>query len=229
LVGQRDAVALVRRGLDLGLGWILVVGPEGSGKTTFLRALAHRGAGRYLSAPAALAEPWGDERLLVDGLEAASPADAQILVEALGRVRKAVLAVRGSAPLPRLVVGSDSAGDLPIHATRDLLAACGEALPRQVAERIQLAASFEAPTPVELEEIARRLLVPRAPEVKLSEDLLAAIAEEASRSGRGAHELRALLDRIPAGSWSLRSAPGASSGTRAPRGGRPRGKGKSPP
>jgi len=55
LVGQREAVELVQRGLDLGMGWILVVGPEGSGKTAFLRALERRGAGRYLSTPAALA------------------------------------------------------------------------------------------------------------------------------------------------------------------------------
>ena len=111
-----------------------MVGPEGSGKTTFLRALEKRGAGRYLSSPAALAEPWGDERLLVDGLDGGSRLDDQVLVEALGRVRRAVIAVRG-APLPApLVAASD--GDLPIYPTRDLLAACQGALPSQVAERV---------------------------------------------------------------------------------------------
>jgi ClpX C4-type zinc finger protein len=216
LVGQKEAVDLVQRGLDLGLGWILVVGPEGSGKTAFLRALERRGAGRYLATPAALAEPWGDERLLVDGLDASSRGDQQILLDALGRVRRAVIAVRGSALPPPLVIGSD-AGELPVYATRDLLAACGEALPPAVAEKVQLAAPFRAPAAEELVEIARRLLVARASELDLSDDLVAALAAEAARSPRGAHELRALLDRIPAGSWSLRSAPAAAATRRRKR------------
>jgi len=144
----------------------------------------------------------------VDGLDAAARADAQILIDALGRVPRAVIAVRGAGLPPPLVIGSD-AGELPVCSTRDLLAACGEALPLAVAERIQLAAAFRAPSVEELEEIARRLLGARASELDLSEDLLAALAAEAARSPRGAHELKALLDRIPAGSWSLRSAPAA--------------------
>src|SRR4051812_39663994 len=136
LIGQREAAELVQRGIDLGMGWILVVGPEGSGKTAFLRALERRGAGRYLSTPAALAEPWGDERLLVDGLDAATRADAQTLADALGRVRRVVIAVRGAAlPAPLLI--NSEAGELPVHSTRDLIAACGDALPPAVAERIQ--------------------------------------------------------------------------------------------
>src|SRR4051812_31245262 len=118
LVGQREAAELVQRGIDLGMGWILVVGPEGSGKTAFLRALERRGAGRYLSTPAALAEPWGDERLLVDGLDAASRGDAQTLADAMGRVRRAVIAVRGSTLPAPLLIGSD-AGELPVYSTRD--------------------------------------------------------------------------------------------------------------
>lgn len=220
LVGQREAVDLVQRGLDLGMGWILVIGPEGSGKTAFLRALERRGAGRYLATPASLAEPWGDERLLVDGLDAASRGDQQILTDAMGRVRRAVIAVRGAALPPPLVIGSD-AGELPVYSTRDLLLACGEALPPAVAEKIQLAAPFRAPSPEELVEIARRLLVARASELDLSDDLLAALAAEAARSPRGAHELRALLDRIPPGSWTLKSAPAA--------GGRRRKRGKDEP
>ena len=50
--------------------------------------------------------------------------------------------------------------------------------------------------------------VARASELDLSEDLLQALAAEAARSPRGAHELKALLDRIPAGSWSLKAVPG---------------------
>jgi len=223
LVGQREAVELVQRGLDLGMGWILVVGPEGSGKTAFLRSLERRGAGKYLSTAAALAEPWGDERLLVDGLDAANRGDQQILADALGRVRRAVIAVRGSALPPPLVIGSE-AGELPVYATRDLLLACGDALPPAVAEKIQLAASFRAAAPEELVEIARRLLVARAAELDLSDDLVQALAAEAARSPRGAHELRALLDRIPAGSWTLKSAPAAGAG-----GGRRRKRGKDEP
>jgi hypothetical protein len=86
-----------------------------------------------------------------------------------------------------------------------------------VAERIQLAAPFRAPSTEELVEIARRLLVPRASELDLSDDLLHALATEAGRSPRGAHELKALMDRIPAGSWSLKAAP-AAQGRRRRRG-----------
>jgi ClpX C4-type zinc finger protein len=217
LVGQREAVELVQRGLDLGMGWILVVGPEGSGKTAFLRSLERRGAGRYLSTPAALAEPWGGERLLVDGVDGASREDVQALADALGRVPRAVIAVRGAALPAPLLIGSD-AGELPVYSTRDLLSACGAALPPAVAERIQLAASFRAPAAEEMVEIARRLLLARASELDLSDDLVAALAAEAARSPRGAHELKALLDRIPAGSWTLRSAPGAQGKRRKGRG-----------
>jgi hypothetical protein len=219
LVGQAEALQLVERAMKLGVGWLLLLGPDGSGKTTFLRALERRGLGRYLSTPAALAEPWGDERLLVDGLDVATPADLQILEEALGRVPRVVLAARGG-PLPSALVAAGEEGELPLYSTRDLLSACSAPLPPAVAERVQAAVALRAPTAEELAEMARRLVVARAAELDVGDELLQAIAAQAARSPRGGHELKALLDRMPPGSWSLKAASRKRKG---------RGKGEAPP
>jgi hypothetical protein len=53
----------------------------------------------------------------------------------------------------------------------------------------------------QLAEIARKLAAARA--LVLSDELIAAIAAQAVQSKRGGHEVKALVDRIPDGSWSL--------------------------
>jgi hypothetical protein len=72
-----------------------------------------------------------------------------------------------------------------------------------VLEQVQLAIPLRAPSRDELIEIARRRLVPRASELSVTEDVLAAIASEAAGSPRAGHELNALLTRVLAGAWSL--------------------------
>lgn len=226
-LGQAEAVRQVERALKLGVGWLLLLGPEGSGKTTFLRALEKRGLGRYLPSPAALAEPWGDERLLVDGLEGATSSDLRILDEALDRLPRVVLAVRGG-PLPPALLATGDEGDLSLYSTRDLISACSGLLPLRVAERVQAAVALRAPTAEELLEVARRLVVTRASELDIGDELLQAIASRAAESPRGGHELKALLDRVPPGSWTFKPAPGPAAAPGARKRKR-RSKGDAPP
>ncbi len=51
-------------------------------------------------------------------------------------------------------------------------------------------------------EIARRGLASRE-DCHLSDEVLVALATEAARSPRAGHELRALLARVPPGTWRL--------------------------
>jgi hypothetical protein len=85
-------------------------------------------------------------------------------------------------------------------------------------EQVQLAIPLQVPSQAEFIEIARRRLAPRASELSVTEDVLAAIAAEAASSPRAGHELSALLTRLLAGTWSL-AKPGKN--TRSKEGGAP--------
>jgi hypothetical protein len=203
LVGQESARAGLERGLEAGLRHVLLLGPEGSGKSTWLRALAEQGRGvlGFLSAvdnaPAELA-------LLVEDVDRLPPADQAALAAFLARhpERTVVMTARGaSAKASGPVLVSDS-GRLPVPTTTVLSEAVEGSLPVALLERVRLLVSLASPSLEELIEIARRQLAARE-DCQLSEEVLVALATEASRSPRSGHELRALLARVPPGTWRL--------------------------
>ncbi len=212
LLGQAAAVAVVDRALRLSLAGVGLLGPAGSGKSTYLRELARRGLGRYVLAAELerLPEALDGQRLLVDDFERASPEERARCVKRLvaAGAPAFVLALRARPAGEALWIRGEE-GELPVHSTRALVEASEGLLPEPLALRLQAVAWFQAPSAAELQEIARRLLAQRAAELDLSEELLEALAGEAARSPLCGHELSALLLRLPPGSWSLRPAPPA--------------------
>ncbi len=202
LVGQADAVATVEGAIQARLNLVLALGPEGSGKTTLLKHLARRHQGRYVTCAEELAHA-GTGPVFFDCPRALSASDVERVLSFEGML---VLALRGQVPSPAIALKCQEA-ELPIVATRELVEATFGAIPLEVAERVQAVAVLRAMEADELVEIARRLVVLRAAELDLSDEVLSALAQEAARSGRGGNELKALLSRVPPGSWSLAAAP----------------------
>jgi hypothetical protein len=210
-VGQADALAVLESALKLGSRRILLVGPEGSGKSAFLRGLAEREQGVLVS-NAQVRETLGpSRRLLLDDLDELDANGWQRLVRLCEseRDRPMLIALRGELPPPSLQVSDDQA-EISLFSTQELVSATGGKLPRALAEGIQVAVGFRQLATGELVEVGRQLLNRRASELFLTDDLLAALVEQAVRSGRGAHELQALLGRIPSGSWNLKSGAAAA-------------------
>ncbi|MBI3183539.1 MAG: hypothetical protein HYZ28_15485 [Myxococcales bacterium] len=204
LVAQAEACSVIEAGFRLSARVLLLIGPEGSGKTTCLRGLARAGKGRYHADISQVPPGPHEEPILVEVHRQLSEEEAAKLVALVDGKggRQLVLAIRGDPPRPALGLRGDEA-ELPLFTTRDLLQATQGRLPAALASRVQVVAPFRPLVLEELAEVARRLIVRRAAEIDLSEELLAALAEEALRSGRNGREVEALLDRIPAGSWGL--------------------------
>ncbi len=207
LVGQAAALALLDPALQRSVPRMAVFGPPGCGKSTYLRELARRGFGRYLVASELTRIPLSPEgqRLLLDGWEGAAPELRERLLQGLvsPSAPPFLMAFRAKPLTPALVAVNDAL-ELPLYPTRGLVEACEGRLPESLALRLQAVACFQAPVEAELEEVARRLLLPRASELDLSEDLLRALAAEAFRSPLSGHELSALLLRLPPGSWQVK-------------------------
>ncbi|HYH95686.1 ClpX C4-type zinc finger protein [Hyalangium sp.] len=219
LVGQQDARALLERALKAGARRVLVIGPEGTGKTVWFRELASQERGTIMTLEA-LEQGAGGPVVLVEDVDRL-PLEAQ---ERLGSFlarhpeRTVLMSARGTLGAPKLVL-QGAEGRLPILGTHALSEGVLGAVPVSLLEQIQLAIALQVPTRDELMEVARRLLVPRASELSVTEEVLAAIAAEAASSPRAGHELNALLARVLVGSWSLMAAgpkPGAKKG-KAPR------------
>ena len=203
LVGQEAARASLERGLESGLRHVLLLGPEGSGKSTWMRALVEQGRG-VLGFLSAVDNAPLDVALLVEDVDRLAPAEQTALAAFLARhpERPVVMTARGlpvktSGP----VLVSDS-GRLPVPTTSALSEAVGGVLPAVLLEQVRLLVSLASPSIEELVEIARRQLAVRE-DCHLSEEVLVALATEAARSPRSGHELRALLARVPPGTWRL--------------------------
>lgn len=207
LVGQEPVRGLVEQARALGFQRALVLGPEGSGKTAYLEMLSRSGAGVYADL-AELRAPSPGLILLVDGVERLSPSEQERLVRflVLHPEVPVVFTARGGSAEPSAVLRS-GARRLALRATASLEAAThGRILP-MLLERAQLVACM---APLELEgsiEVARRLWALRAEAGPPNEDILGALAAQASLSPRGGHELAALVSRVPSGDWTLESGP----------------------
>jgi hypothetical protein len=91
----------------------------------------------------------------------------------------------------------------PLHTSAALAEAVGGAMQAPLLEQVQLAVPLRVPTKQDFVELARRALALRTPAVIVDEEVLATLAAEALRSPRAGHELRALLARVPAGTWTF--------------------------
>jgi len=179
---------------------VLLLGLPGSGKTACLRALEARGLGAYLAGGDSLPERL-EGVLLVDGEDGMDEKVAQRFAAAVRSSGRCVLAVRGEVPTAKLSIRGERASR-SLYTTRELLSACGARLPVELLELANRVLALES-SAGHLAEIARRLAAARVPALTLSAELIAAVASEALRSGRGGHEVKALIDRLPDGAWTL--------------------------
>ncbi|MGZ3457990.1 MAG: ClpX C4-type zinc finger protein [Archangium sp.] len=202
LVGQAAARESLERGLEAGVRRMLLLGPEGSGKSTWLRALVEQGRGVLVTPDAFERAPVGAV-LLVEDVDRLPPAVQASLGAFLARhpERTVLMTTRGDAAAPGPVLLSDSSR-LSVPTTAALAEAVRGALPVFLLEQVQLLVPLEQPGVEDLVEIARRRLASRE-DCRLSDEALTALATEAARSPRSGHELQALLARVPPGTWRL--------------------------
>ncbi|KFA92606.1 ClpX C4-type zinc finger protein [Archangium violaceum] len=202
LVGQVRAREGLERGLEAGVRRVLLLGPEGSGKSTWMRALVEQGRG-VLVTPDSFDRAPVDSVLLVEDVDRLSPAEQASLSAFLSRhpACSAVMTARGEPVTSGLSLLSDS-GRVSVPTTAALSEAVRGSLPVVLLEQVQWLVALSAPAVEDLIEIARRQLVARG-DLQLPDEVLTALATEAARSPRSGHELRALLARVPPGSWRL--------------------------
>ncbi|AKJ04576.1 ClpX C4-type zinc finger protein [Archangium gephyra] len=202
LVGQVRAREGLERGLEAGVRRVLLLGPEGSGKSTWMRALVEQGRG-VLVTPESLDRAPVEAVLLVEDVDRLAPAEQVSLSAFLSRhpACTVLMTARGTPVASGLSLLSDS-DRVSVPTTASLSEAVGGSLPVALLEQVQWLVALTAPGIEELSEIARRQLAARG-DLQLSGEVLTALATEAARSPRSGHELRALLARVPPGSWRL--------------------------
>jgi hypothetical protein len=202
LVGQEAARDTLERGLAAGVRQVLLLGPEGCGKSTWVRALAEQGRGVLVTADSLDRAPV-DTLLLVEDVDRLPPTEQAALGSFLARhpACAVVMTARGNPVAPGLVLLSDS-GRLALPTTAALSEAVRGSLPVALLEQVRLLVLLERPGVEEWIQIARLRLASRE-DCHLSDEVLTALATEAARSPRAGHELQALLARVPPGTWRL--------------------------
>lgn len=206
MVGHDDVRSLLERTLQAGARCLLLVGPEGCGKSIFFQALQRRGQGVLASVESLDTTP-GAGPLLVEDVDRLEPGAHAVLAAFVANPqgRAVVMSARGAVSSMGLWVRGEL-GSLPVPTTAGMIEAVQGLVPVTLLEHVQVLLPVRRPTVPELVEVARRSLSLRQPAVSLSEEVLGAFAAEAVRSPRAGHELRALLARVHAGTWSLESA-----------------------
>jgi hypothetical protein len=160
----------------------LVVGPEGSGKTALL---------------ASLDDDVGLERIDLTG--AVTPAREGELLTLLERGARLAIAVRAHPPKPALVL-TGAEGEEPLYDTQGLASALGHLLPHAILSSVDGVVVLPSMDVEALEALAVGLVATRG-DLELSPAMVKQIAALAAQSGRGAHELVALIARVPRGQW----------------------------
>jgi len=186
---------------DIQLG--MIIGPEGTGKTEFLSHLEASGLGTRLE-PSDLAGSLPEGRVFIDAAERLDRgAQDRILRSLFNEAKRQIfLACRGKAPKTKLTLRSSSV-ELPLYSTSALAKAVDGKFEAQLLERVEVVSVFAALAVAELAQIARVMIAERSKQLSLTDKAILALAKGAATSGRGGHELQALIRRVPAGGWNL--------------------------
>jgi hypothetical protein len=178
LIAQRRARARFTRNRSR---LALVIGPEGTGKSAWLQSLGVQPDLKHLEIAGPLT--FEEEEALLAWLTPAG--------------RSAFLVVRAPVPPPALVLQGEH-GDEPLHDTASLVDALPQLSPRLLA-RVDAVIPFETANPEELVSLAQAMAEARG--VWLPEATLTQLVALSERAARGAHELAALIARIPPGKY----------------------------
>ena len=202
LLGQVAAREELARGLASGVHRVLLLGPEGSGKSTWLRELARQGRGALVTLDS-IERASVESVLLLEDVDRLPPAEQSSLAAFLERhAQRTVLMSSRGGPVARGPELFSDTGRLIVPTTAALVEATRGALSLALLEQVQLLIPLETPGVELLREIARRELEARE-DCHVSDEALTVLAQEAARSPRLGHELRALLARLPPGSWRV--------------------------
>ncbi|WP_237078540.1 ClpX C4-type zinc finger protein [Myxococcus xanthus] len=204
LVGQGVTQALLTQSLEAHARTLLVIGPEGSGKSVWFQQLQREAVG-VITPVADLDLTTSSRTLLVEDVDRLDATSHATLQDFLARdSRPAVLlSARGMRTEARGLSLRGDAYSVSVSTTAALAQAVRGAVPTDILEHVQVLLPLQVPTPSEFVEIARQRLASREPAVSVSEEVLMALAQEASRSPRAGHELHALLNRVPTGTWTM--------------------------
>lgn len=172
----------------------LVVGPSGSGKSSFVEGLGRPVAAPFERLPEA-------DVLAVDLSAPLGPDDELRLLRWLEEHphRQLMLASPGDAPAPLLVLRGEH-GEEPVYDSKALGQAVSGRLSDAMLGKVEQLLPLSMPDRAALEALARALLTNRG--VELSDAALGQLVEHAERSGRSTHELVALVSRIPPGRYA---------------------------
>ncbi|NTX52835.1 ClpX C4-type zinc finger protein [Myxococcus sp. CA039A] len=203
-VGQPDVRSSMERALQSGARCILLVGAEGWGKSVLLQMLQRQGRG-ILTPVASLAEDLSASPLFVEDVDRLSTEHQTALSVFLARESRpsVVLSARGLAPEPGKLILRGGEERLLVPTTEALSRAVRGVIPVSILEHVQVLLSLHPPTREDYVEMARARLSLRESATSLSDSVLSAFAAEAERSPRAGHELQALLQRVPPGTWEL--------------------------
>lgn len=203
-VGQPEVRVALERALQSGARCILLVGAEGWGKSILLQTLQRQGRGA-ITPVASLTETSSTSSVFIEDVERLGAEDASVLSTFLAREARpcVVLSARGLAAEPGRLLLRGGEESLAVPTTEALSRAVRGLIPVGILEHVQVLLCLSQPTRADYVEMARARLSLREPKTVLSDSVLIAFAAEAERSPRAGHELRALLQRVPPGTWEL--------------------------
>jgi hypothetical protein len=200
LENQARAYQELEVAIALGARAILLLAAEGSGTTTALQALARKGAGEYVRARELLRQWVHSRELFIDDADLLSQEELETLAARLVD-REFVLALHGELPGAAVELTSNGR-KARVNSTSELKSATRGRLPLFLLERFDAVVVLPPLDEPALRQIAARAAAKlgRTPAPAVLDRLVA----EAMQSGRGAHELIAMLRRHPRGEWTLR-------------------------
>lgn len=198
LAHHLESLNAVEDALAAGHRAVLLLGPHGSGRSTCLHALIPRlGAEEVL--PPFDREPSVDLWLL-DDAQLLTPTEWRALSRRLQfrpEARLVLTAPLGSVPrTPALEVRTSEGQNVGVLSTSQLLEAA-PGLPEGLAARVTRVVQVSHPEEAELTSLATAQLHRLRPDVEDGPGLAGKLARLAMVSGRGLHELLALIQRLP--------------------------------
>ncbi len=172
---------------------VMLLGPEGCGKSALLHALGPVW-------PLGGVAPQGDHAGIDLSRAATAEEEAAVLrwLDA-SPVRRLVVATRGALPDPVLTL-KGSGAEQPIYGSDSVWLAIGRRLSASFVAKVEAFFSIPALGQASLNALGAHWLQERA-HVNVDAQALSKMVELADASGRGAHELRALINRVPEGTW----------------------------